>query len=140
MRVIYQYVGDVERDGAPCPFCGGEVEMHPASGQYDLHHFYCTHCKVEFTIDERVADYEEGRIRNLYLDDALDRWNERTEAGPYECPFCGGEVHPWPWGMALFDVLYCPSCKKRFEFQSHPHSKNSMRRTLREFGRRPGSV
>lgn len=140
MLIINRYTAPTERNGAACPFCGEEVEMRPASGQYDLHHFYCTCCKVDFTIDERVADYEEERIRNLYLDDALDRWNERTAAGPDRCPFCGGEVHEPTFGQGLFDKLVCPGCKKRFEFQSHPHSKNSMRRTLREFGRRPGSV
>lgn len=114
--------------------------MRPASWQYDLHHFYCTNCKVEFTIDERVRDYQEERVRNIYLDEAIDRWNERTEAGSDRCPFCGGEVHEPIFGQGLFDQLVCPECKKRFEFQSHPHSKMSIRRTMREFGRRPGSV
>ena len=140
MLIINQYTSPTEVEGAACPFCGEEVEMRPARGQYDLHHFYCNRCKVDFTIDERVRDYEEERVRNIYPDEAIDRWNMRTEAGSDRCPFCGGEVHSWPWGAYLFDTLHCPSCKKRFEFQSHPHSKMSMKRTMREFGRRPGSV
>ena len=137
MIISNRYTSPTKANGAPCPFCGQEVTMHPAQGSYDLHHFYCNKCLVEFTIDERVRDYQEERVRNVYLDEAIDRWNTRVKAQGDECPFCGEKIHEWPWGHGLFDILYCPSCKKRFEFQSHSHSKNSMRRTMREFSKRP---
>lgn len=133
MLVRHQYVS-TETQAEPCPLCGGDdVELHVAT-EMGLHKFYCNACKVEFTIDER--DVRNGKMENLSISSALDRWDQRTEAGPNECPFCGSEVTEWPYWY-LFDALYCPGCMKRFEFQSHPHSKKSMARTMREFGKRP---
>lgn len=140
MIVAYKYAGNVERDGAPCPLCGGEVKMRPASGQHDLHSFYCDRCKVEFTIGERIRDYEEERVRNMYLDEAIDRWDVRDGDDPDRCPFCGEEVGYDFMHSSLFDSLECPSCRMRFQFQSHPRSRGSLERTMREFRSRPGSV
>jgi len=136
MIVRHQYV-TTETDSLPCPFCGDNADFIPAKGNMDLHHFYCNTCKVEFTLDERIYDEENWEVRNLPLSDALDRWETRAKgAAGDECPFCGEKIQEWPYGCYLFDNLYCPSCKKRFEFQSHPHGKKSMVRTMREFAKR----
>lgn len=67
----------------------------------------------------------------------MHSYTSPTEVDGAPCPFCGEKIQEYPWGHGLFDKLYCPSCKKRFEFQSHGHSKNSMKRTMREFSKRP---
>lgn len=136
MIVRHQYV-TTETEALPCPFCGEEVNFIPAKNGFDLHRFYCNKCKIEFTLDERIYDEEKWEVRNLPIADAIERWETRAEsAAEDECPFCGEKIQEWPWGHYLFDGLYCPSCKKRLEFQSHPHSKNSMKRTMKEFGKR----
>ena len=136
MIVKNAYVG-WEADGKECPFCGGSNVEMTIAGEMSLHKFYCNECKVEFTIEERVVEESRGLVRNLTIAEALERWNARDEdASGDECPFCGGEIGEWPWGHYLFDNLYCPNCKKRFEFQSHGHSKRSMVRTMREFAKR----
>lgn len=136
MIVRHQYV-TTESDGKGCPFCGEEVAFTPAPYESALPHFYCDRCKVEFTIDERFVDEDAGVYRNFMPGECVDKWDTRSnDAGPEDCPFCGGVIEEWPWGHYLFDSLWCPTCKKRFEFQSHPHSKQSMRRTMREFARR----
>ncbi len=135
MIIRHRYVNS-EADGKNCPFCGEEVDMTVA-GEMSLHHFYCNRCKVEFTLDERVVDEERQKVRNLTIPEAIGRWNTRAEdAKGDECPFCGEKIEEWPWGHYLFDSLYCPNCKKRFQFQSHGHSKRSMVRTMREFAKR----
>ena len=137
MQIRHQYVS-TEMQAESCPLCGGDdVELHVAT-EMGLHKFYCNACKVEFTIEERAADEKRQTIRNLTIAEALDRWNTRSDkANGGECPFCGGSIEEWPWGHYLFDSLYCLNCKKRLQFQSHPHSKKSMARTMREFGKRP---
>lgn len=138
MLLNYQYVKS-STESSGCPFCGGnDTSMTVAPYESALHHFYCNDCKVEFTVEERVADEERGSVRNLTTSEALARWDRRSKgASGDECPFCGNGIEEWPWGHYLFDSLWCPSCKMRFQFQSHGHSKASMRRTMREFARRP---
>lgn len=135
VQIKHQYVTCTgEAEG--CPLCGEGVTMSVAT-QYGLHHFYCDRCKVEFTVNEMVADEEGQGMRNLTVSEALDRWGRRHPgSNPKDCPFCGGPIEEWPWGHYLFDSLWCPACEMRFQFQSHPHSKRSMVRTMREFGRR----
>lgn len=136
MIVRHGYI-DTEANGAGCPFCGGDDVFMSVAGEMSLHKFYCNTCKVEFTIEERAVDEKRQTIRNLTIAEALDRWNTRNDdANGAECPFCGESIEEWPWGHYLFDSLYCPNCKKRFQFQSHTHSVRSMKRTMREFGKR----
>lgn len=137
MIVKHQYIPPAECEGMGCPFCGKEATFTPAYTDMSLPKFYCNSCKVEFTIEERIYDEEAWEVRNYNVSQCLDKWDTRAEgAGPEDCPFCGGKIEEWSWGHYLFDSLWCPTCKKRFEFQSHPHSKKSMARTMREFGRR----
>ena len=135
MIVRHGYV-DTETEAAGCPFCGGDDVCMSVAGRMSLHKFYCNDCKVEFTLSEQHVDEERHEVTGLTVAEALERWNSRTDSNEDECPFCGGAIEEWPWGQYLFDSLSCPTGKKRFQFQSHPHSKNSMRRTLREFGKR----
>jgi len=136
MRKLYGYTTSESRE-VGCPFCGGDNTTFTPAGEYGLHKFYCNDCKVEFTIDERIYDEEAWEVRNLSIEQAFDRWETRSvDASEDECPFCGEKIQEWPYGHYLFDSLWCANCKKRYEFQSHPHSKNSMRRTMREFGKR----
>lgn len=136
MRINFGYVR-TDSEEAPCPFCGGDNTTFELATYMSLHHFYCNDCKIEFTLDERVVDEERQMVRNLTMSEAFDRWNTRAkDAGADECPFCGEKIEEWPYGHYLFDSLYCPHCKKRFQFQSHPHSKKSMGRTMREFAKR----
>lgn len=137
MIVRHQYVADTDCEAEGCPFCGSEVSFTAAWTEMSLPQFYCGRCKIEFTIDERHVDEENSEVRNFTPRECLDKWDQRAEgATSDECPFCGGGIQEWPYGHYLFDSLWCPTCKKRFEFQSHPHSKGSMVRTMREFGRR----
>lgn len=140
MRKQWGYV-TTEDNELGCPFCGGDNTTFSLAGEHGLHTFYCNDCKIEITLDERLPNDDFTALRNLTVQEAFDRWEWRTpDAKEEECPFCGEKIQEWPYGHYLFDSLWCPTCKKRFQFQSHSHSKQSMKRTMREFGKRPKKV
>lgn len=136
MIVSNRYISDSKCDGLGCPFCGSEVRFIPPYTDMALPHFYCDRCKVDFTVQKRIVDKEKGTVRSLYPSECIERWDKRADGPADCCPFCGGKIEELPWGHYLFDSLWCPTCKVRFQFQSHEHGKRSMVRTMREFNRR----